>query len=193
MAETKSSFTLKLNDKAPNFKLNDTRGKSIQLVDFNTNKAIVIMFICNHCPFVKHLKKELTNLANDYIPKNVSFVAIMSNDVENYPSDSPELMAEDVKTFNYPFPYLYDSTQEVAKSYGAACTPDFFILDSEHKIKYMGQFDDSRPGNSIPVSGKDIRRALNLIIENKSLDFNQNPSLGCNIKWIPGNEPNYYG
>ena len=193
MAKTPSSFTLKHNDKAPNFRLNDTNGKSTQLNDFVGKKALVIMFICNHCPFVKHLKNELTTFANDYISKNVGFVAIMSNDVANYPSDSPELMAEDVKNFKYPFPYLYDETQEVAKSYGAACTPDFFILDSHHKVKYMGQFDDSRPGNSIPVSGKDLRKALDLIIDNKTLNFNQIPSLGCNIKWIPGNEPKYYG
>ena len=183
MAETPSSFTLKHNDKAPNFRLNDTNGKSTQLNDFVGKKALVIMFICNHCPFVKHLKKELTTLANDYISKNVGFVAIMSNDVGNYPSDSPELMAEDVKNFKYPFPYLYDETQEVAKSYGAACTPDFYVYDSNLKLVYRGQLDDSRPGNDTLSDGADIENAIECLVSGNENTKIQKPSIGCNIKW----------
>lgn len=193
MAETPSTFKLKLNQKAPDFNIIDTNGNFIKLNDFKNNKALVVMFICNHCPFVKHLKIGLTTIANDYIPQNVSFVAIMSNDVENYPSDSPKLMEEDVKNFKYPFPYLYDKTQEIAKLYGAACTPDFFVFDSNQELKYMGQFDSSRPSNSIPVTGDDIRLALDNIIIKKPLQMKQIPSLGCNIKWIPDNEPDYFG
>jgi thiol-disulfide isomerase/thioredoxin len=150
------------------------------------------MFICNHCPFVKHVNKELVKLANDYIPKGVSFIAISSNDVINHPEDSPEKMKITAKELNYPFPYLYDESQEVAHAYDAACTPDFFIYDKDLKLAYRGQLDDSRPSNArlndgvgqgIPVTGKDIRAALDLLLSNKPAPAQQKPSIGCNIKW----------
>ena len=141
------------------------------------------MFICNHCPFVKHVQTGLVKLANDYLPKGISFVAISSNDVKNYPDDSPERMKEVAKQFGYPFPYLYDESQDIARAYGAACTPDFYIFDKDLKCVYRGQMDDSRPSNDIPVTGKDIRAALDAILAGKSVSEDQKPSIGCNIKW----------
>jgi thiol-disulfide isomerase/thioredoxin len=141
------------------------------------------MFICNHCPFVKHVNDELVRLGNDYKDKGIGFVAISSNDVENYPDDSPGLMKIVAQELEYPFPYLYDETQEVAKAYDAACTPDFYVFDKNLKLVYRGQLDDSRPGNDIPVTGKDLRSALNALIDGKEVSDDQKPSLGCNIKW----------
>ncbi len=183
MSATPSTM-LDLGTKAPGFNLVDTiSGRTVNLNEIKSSKATVIMFICNHCPYVKHVNPELVNLALDYIPEGITFVAISSNDIVNYPEDSPERMKEFAKESGYPFPYLFDETQEVAKSYKAACTPDFYIFDKNMELVYRGQLDDSRPGNSIPVTGKDIRNALKNILENKPVDKNQKPSIGCNIKW----------
>jgi thiol-disulfide isomerase/thioredoxin len=151
--------------------------------DVKGGTATVVMFICNHCPFVKHVNDELVRLGNDYNDKGIGFVAISSNDVENYPDDSPGMMKIVAQEMEYPFPYLYDETQEVAKAYDAACTPDFYVFDKDLKLVYRGQLDDSRPGNDIPVTGKDLRSALNAVIDGKEVSDDQKPSLGCNIKW----------
>jgi peroxiredoxin len=183
MARTPSTM-VELGRSAPDFTLSDTvSGKKLSLENVKGEAATVIMFICNHCPFVKHINAELVKLANDYKDKGIGFVAISSNDVINHPDDSPELMAQVAKQLNYPFPYLYDETQEVAKAYNAACTPDFFIYDKYLHLVYRGQLDDSRPGNGIPVTGKDIRNALECLINNQPVPELQRPSIGCNIKW----------
>lgn len=183
MARTPSNM-LPLGTPAPDFKLPDTiSGKSLSLGELKSDKATVIMFICNHCPFVKHVDEGIVSLAKDYQTKGVSFIAISSNDVENYPQDSPELMKEEAEKVGYTFPYLYDETQEVAKAYDAACTPDFYVFDADLKCAYRGQLDDSRPGNGKPVTGKDLRAALDEILEGKPVSAPQIPSLGCNIKW----------
>lgn len=183
MADT-PSVMVELGTKAPAFTLKDVvSGEQKSLSQLKSDKATVIMFICNHCPFVNHVNKELVRLANDYIPKGISFIAISSNDVENYPQDSPDKMKEVAEEQGYPFPYLYDETQEVAKAYQAACTPDFYIFDGDLNLVYRGQLDDSRPGNSEPVNGKNIRAALDNILTGKPVDENQKPSIGCNIKW----------
>ena len=155
----------------------------MSLGQLKSDKATVIMFICNHCPFVKHVNAGLVELANDYRPKGVSFVAISSNDVENYPEDSPEKMKDYAARLGYPFPYLYDESQDVARAYKAACTPDFYVFDSEMKLVYRGQMDSSRPNKGIPVTGEDIRAALDNILAGKPVSAEQMPSLGCNIKW----------
>ena len=183
MARTPSTM-VSLGTKAPDFTLPDTiSGRDISLLEIKGQKATVIMFICNHCPFVKHVNTELVKLANDYRIKGVGFVAISSNDVTNYPDDSPELMAQLARQLKYPFPYLFDELQEVARAYDAACTPDFFVYDKHLRLVYRGQLDDSRPGNEIPVTGKDIRHALDCLINNDPVPEFQRPSIGCNIKW----------
>jgi len=183
MAATPSNM-LPLGFQAPNFRLLDTiSGNEFELKDLASEKATVIMFISNHCPFVKHVNEQMVKLANDYIPKGISFIAIGSNDVINYPEDSPEKMTEYAQKLKYPFAYLYDETQEIAKAYDAACTPDFYIFDKDKKCVYRGQLDDSRPGNGKPVTGKDIRAALDAILSNTAIDPKQMPSIGCNIKW----------
>jgi peroxiredoxin len=184
---------LPLGTTAPDFRLPDTSGKTVSLADFKTAPALLVMFICNHCPFVKHIRSGLAQLARDYQPRGVAIVGISSNDVANYPADSPAKMAEEARAAGYLFPYLYDETQEVAKAYRAACTPDFFLFDGNQRLAYRGQFDDSRPSNGIPVTGNDLRAALDAILDGKSLSANQKPSIGCNIKWKPGNEPEYFG
>lgn len=183
MALTPSTM-LPLGTAAPNFELPDTvSGKKLNLQQLKSNVATVIMFICNHCPYVKHIQRELKQFAQEYQKKNVAVIAISSNDVENYPDDSPEKMRETAEKFAYTFPYLYDESQEVAKAYQAACTPDFYLFDKNLKCVYRGQFDDSRPGNNIPVTGKDLKKALDNLIADKPIDPNQKPSMGCNIKW----------
>lgn len=178
------STMLALGTKAFPFTLPDTvTGKMMSLSDLKSDIATVIMFICNHCPYVKHVQSELVRLAKDYQPKGISFIAISSNDIEQYPEDSPEKMKEVALQLGYPFPYLYDETQEVARQYQAACTPDFYIFDRHLRLVYRGQLDDSRPGNSVPLSGKDIRRALDNLIKGQAVDPNQQPSVGCSIKW----------
>lgn len=183
MAKTPSNM-VPLGSKAPDFELLDViSGKMVTLKSSNEPKATVIMFICNHCPFVRHLNSELTKIANDYQPKGVRFIAINSNDVTSYPDDSPENMIINAQEHQYPFPYLFDETQSVARAYDAACTPDFFVYDNELELAYRGQLDDSRPGNDIPLTGSDIRDALDCILDNKPLIIQQKPSIGCNIKW----------
>ncbi len=178
------SVMIPLGSKAPGFSLPDTvSGKVISLNELSPGKATVFMFICNHCPFVKHVNKELVRLANDYLSKGVFFIAISSNDVANYPEDSPEKMKLAAKELGYPFPYLYDESQEVALAYDAACTPDFYIYDKDLKLAYRGQLDDSRPSNGLPVTGKDMRVALDLLVAGKTVPVEQRPSIGCNIKW----------
>ena len=183
MALTPSTM-IPLGMEAPDFKLTDQiDGKEKTLNELRSDKATVVMFICNHCPYVKHVQTGLVELANDYIPKGVSFIAINSNDVKNYPEDSPENMKAVGERLGYPFPYLFDETQEIAKAYDAACTPDFFVFDKDLKLVYRGQMDDSRPGNGKPVTGIDIRNALDDLLAGKEILDNQIPSIGCNIKW----------
>ena len=183
MVMTPSSM-IPLGTLAPDFELPDTVSKNIvSLAELKSDNATVIMFICNHCPYVRHVLNELVTLTNDYKTKGVSFIAINANDVKNYPEDAPEKMRELAKTLGYPFPYLFDESQRVAKAYAAACTPDFYIFDKDLKCVYRGQLDDSRPGNGIPVTGKDIREALDNILSGNPVNTNQKPSIGCNIKW----------
>ncbi|WP_303317414.1 thioredoxin family protein [Flavivirga abyssicola] len=183
MARTPSNM-LPLGTQAPDFNLFDTvSGNNLSLNQLKGRQATVIMFICNHCPFVIHVNPEMVAIANSYSKKGISFIAISSNDVLNYPQDSPENMTIHAKNENYPFPYLYDETQDIAKAYDAACTPDFYVFDADLKLTYRGQLDDSRPGNDIPITGKDLRHALDCLIENKNNTTQQKPSIGCNIKW----------
>ena len=183
MAQTPSNM-LPLGTVAPDFHLlNTTTDKFLSLENAKGEKGTLIMFICNHCPFVLHVNSELVKLAKDYSEHGIGFVAISSNDVVNYPQDSPELMKKQAAALGYSFPYLYDETQEVAKAYDATCTPDFFLFNSELKLIYRGQLDNSRPSIDNPVTGKDIRNAINAIIDGKEIDENQIPSMGCNIKW----------
>lgn len=178
------SNMLPLGTKAPDFKLWDVIGdKDLSLHELKSDIATVVMFICNHCPYVKHVQKGLVELANDYIPKGISFIAICSNDIENYPDDSPENMKAVAKRLGYPFPYLFDESQKIARAYDATCTPDFYIFDEELRCVYRGQMDDSRPGNEKPVTGRDIRDALDNILSGKPVTEEQYPSIGCNIKW----------
>lgn len=173
-----------LGASAPGFELTDTKTGGLVSLDMaKSDKATVVMFICNHCPYVQHVIQGIVNLANDYIPKGVSFVGISANDAESYPEDSPEMMKQYAERLKYPFPYLYDKTQEVAKSYDAVCTPDFFIYDSDLKLVYRGRLDGASPGNQVPVTGEDIRKALDKILSGDSPDPEQYPSMGCNIKW----------
>ncbi len=169
---------------APDFTLLDAvSGEQKDLRELQSDIATVVMFICNHCPFVKHVRTELAKLANDYRAKGVAIIAINSNDVETYPEDSPENMNIEAQTHGYSFPYLYDETQQVARAYGAECTPDFYVFDGDMACVYRGQLDDSRPGNGIEVTGKDLRAALDCVIASKSVNEDQKPSIGCNIKW----------
>lgn len=189
-----NSTMLELGTEAPDFSLQDvTNGNIYTPNNFRDKKGLLVMFICNHCPYVKLLKEALVDYANDYMPKGIAIVAISSNDVENYPDDSPEKMKEDAEKFGYPFPYLYDRTQEAAKAYKAACTPDFFLFDDDHKLVYRGQFDDARPKNEVEPTGKDLREATDKLLAGEPIPEDQTPSIGCNIKWIKGNEPDYFG
>jgi peroxiredoxin len=182
-----------LGTQTPDFNLPDPEGKTIALSDFAEAKALLVMFICNHCPFVKHIAEGLAAIGRDYQPKGVAVVAINSNDVKTHPDDSPPKMAEEAASRGYTFPYLFDETQETAKAFGAACTPDFFVYDQDRKLVYRGQLDDSRPSNDVPVTGADLRAALDAVLAGRPVAGDQNPSIGCNIKWKPGNEPDYFG
>jgi peroxiredoxin len=183
MALTESN-EFKLGTKAPDFTLvNTIDEKEYTLHQLKGSKGTVIMFICNHCPFVIHVNSELVKMANEFQEKGINFIAISSNEIENYPQDAPKFMKEVAENLNYPFPYLFDETQEVAKAYDAACTPDFYVFDSDLKAVYHGQLDDSRPGNSASLNGKDIRNTINYLLKGKAPDKNQKPSMGCGIKW----------
>jgi len=183
MAATPSNM-LPLGTVAPDFSLPDTvDGQTKNLAELKSEIATVIMFICNHCPFVIHIQKELVLLSDEYAAEDIAFVAISSNDVSKYPDDAPEKMKEVAQKAGYGFPYLYDETQEVARAYQAACTPDFYVFDGNMKCVYRGQMDDSRPGNDVPVTGQDLRNAVENILAGNAVDLLQKPSIGCNIKW----------
>lgn len=183
MARTPSNM-MPLGTKAPDFNLPDTvTGTLLTLNELSGSAGTVVMFICNHCPFVKHVNAGIVALAKEYQNKGIGFVAISSNDVENYPQDSPELMKENALQEGFTFPYLYDQSQEVATAYDAACTPDFYLFDAQLQLVYRGQLDDSRPENGIPVTAEDMRNALDAILSGKQVDSHQKPSIGCNIKW----------
>jgi peroxiredoxin len=193
MALTPSTM-LPLGTVAPAFSLPDAvSGKNVAIDDFKNAPALLVMFICNHCPFVKHVRSELAKLARDYQAQGVAIVGISSNDIQTHPDDSPAKMAEEAKAAGYTFPYLFDETQAVAKAYQAACTPDFFVFDKDRKLAYRGQLDDSRPSNGLPVTGQDLRAALDAVLAGRAISGEQRPSIGCNIKWKAGNEPSYFG
>ena len=192
MAQTASTMLLPLGATAPSFDLADPSGRRVSLGTFDGSPALLVAFICSHCPFVKHVRAGFASLAAEYQKRGVAVVAIASNDAKAYPEDGPEGMAAEAKEVGYTFPYLFDETQEVAKAYGAACTPDFFLFDRERRLFYRGQMDGSRPGNGVPVTGEDLRRALDAVLDGRPAPEVQRPSLGCNIKWKPGNEPVYF-
>jgi peroxiredoxin len=179
------STMLPLGTTAPEFRLPDPSGKMFSSADFAGAPALLVVFMCNHCPYVKHVQATFTNLAKEYQPKGVAIVGINSNDAENYPDDRPEKMAEEIRSAGYTFPYLYDESQSVAKVYRAACTPDFFLFDRDRRLVYRGQFDDSRPKNGLPVTGSDLRAALDAVLAGRALPAAQKPSVGCSIKWKP--------
>lgn len=185
------SLLLPLGTRAPEFSLANPDGEFYTLAD--RAGGHLVMFICNHCPFVKHIREELARIAIDYGPRDIDIVAINSNDAASYPGDSPARMREEAETWGYTFPYLVDSDQSVAKSYRAVCTPEFFLFDSDKKLAYHGQLDASRPTNDSVVDGADLRAALNTILSDDSVSVEQTPSIGCSIKWKPGNEPDYEG
>jgi len=189
MAATFSTMT-ELGRKAPPFTLpNVLTGQPVNLTDFEGGKALLIMFICKHCPYVLHVKPALVHLAKDYADQSLAIVSISSNDAERYPDDAPERIAELAREL--PFPLLYDETQEVAKAYRAACTPDFFLFNRQHRLVYRGQLDDSRPGNNRPLTGRDLRAAIDAVLADRPVNPDQRASVGCNIKWKAGNEPAY--
>ncbi len=189
MALTPSTM-LPLGSPAPDFRLPDTEGCTVSLDDFRSSPVLLVMFICNHCPYVKHVRQGLAELGRDYRDK-AAIVAICANDANGYPDDSPANMAREKVAAGYVFPYLYDESQDVAQAYRAACTPDFYVFDGERKLVYRGQMDDSRPGNNIPVTGKDLRAALDAVLAGQPVSEHQKASIGCNIKWKPGHEPKY--
>ena len=186
-----ASKMLALGISAPDFSLADTKGEFVSLHDFAESPVLLVIFMCNHCPFVKHILSVLVELMKEYQGKGVAVVAVNSNDIINFPDDRPEMMAKVAKKAGFTFPYLYDETQEVAKAYRAACTPDFFLFDKERKLVYRGQMDDSRPGNEIPITGLDLIKAMNAALAGRDISSDQKPSIGCNIKWKLGNEPEY--
>lgn len=192
MARTPSTM-LPLGTPAPDFRLIDTEGRPVALADFQDAPALLVAFICNHCPYVKHVQREFAELAQEYQDKGVAVVGISANDADAYPDDRPEKLAEQKALVGFTFPYLYDATQQVAKAYQAACTPDFFVFDKDRKLAYRGQMDASRPGNDIPVTGADLRAALDAVLAGRPVAAEQRPSIGCNIKWKSGNEPHYAG
>jgi len=184
---------LPLGTKAPDFELMNVDGSLVRLADFHGARALLVMFICNHCPYVKHVADQLALLAREYQAQGVAVVAINSNDASQYPQDSPEQMVHEAEQRGYSFPYLYDETQEVAQAYRAACTPDFYLFDDQQRLVYRGQLDSSRPQSDVPVTGSDLRRAIDGLLAGAPVLEVQRPSLGCNIKWRPGNEPEYFG
>ena len=191
MALTPSTM-LPLGTKVPSFALPATDGTIVRDSDFAAAPAFLVMFICNHCPYVKHIRDGLAVMARDFANQGVAVVGIMSNNAAQYPDDRPEMMKLEKQDAGWDFPYLYDESQDVAKAYHAACTPDFFLFDGAHKLVYRGQMDDSRPGNNQPVTGRDLRAAVGKVLANEAIDAAQKPSIGCNIKWKPGNEPGWF-
>ena len=189
MVKTASTM-LQLVTKAPEFSLPNIDGSIVSLADFADKKWLLVVFMCNHCPFIKHLRKELAEFGNEYLEKGLGVVGISSNDVANYPDDSPAKMVEEAAEAGYRFPYLYDESKAVAKAYKAACTPDFFLFDGDMTLVYRGQFDDSRPGNDVPVTGADLRAACDQVLAGEPVPAEQKPSIGCNIKWIDA--PEYF-
>ena len=185
-----SSTMISLGTKAPPFNLPDTDGIYVSIKDFIDSQVLLVVFMCNHCPFVKHVLKELVKIIKEYQTKGVAAVAINSNDVISYPQDSPENMARLAKDYGFSFPYLYDESQEIAKAYHAVCTPDFFLFDKKRRLVYRGQMDGSRPGNDIPVTGTDLKAAMDIVLNNSKISNNQKPSMGCSIKWKKG-QPDY--
>jgi peroxiredoxin len=188
MALTPSTMPA-LGTPAPAFSLPDTDGRTVSLSDFARHRALVVTFICNHCPYVQHIRHDLARFAKEYQAKGAAIVGISSNDVAAYPDDSPGKMAEEKRAIGYTFPYLFDATQEVARAYRAACTPDFFVYGPERRLLYRGQYDGSRPGNGVPVSGADLGAALDAVLAGRPATADQRPSMGCNIKWKPGTAP----
>ena len=178
-----------LGSEIPEFSLPDTDGEIVSLTDFDDRECLVVMFLSNHCPYVGHIKTELAELARELMAKGAAFVAIGANDADSHPQDGPEAMKVERDEVGYPFPYLHDATQEVALAFGAACTPDFFVFDADRFLVYRGQFDASRPGNDVPVTGEDLREAILATMDGRLVSSRQTPSLGCNIKWKPGNDP----
>lgn len=188
-----ASTMLPLGTKALDFQLPDVvSGETISLSTFAGKKALLVMFICRHCPFVKHIKDELAQLGKDYVNRDVGIVGISANDAINYPDDAPEQLKAMAVELGLPFPVCYDESQETANAYTAACTPDFFVFDAEQRLVYRGQLDDSRPSNGKPVTGEDLRAALDAVLAGQPVNSEQKPSIGCNIKWKPGNEPSYF-
>jgi len=193
MVETASTM-MALGTGMPSFSLTDARsGEVVDSDDVAGDRATLVMFLCNHCPYVQHVKEEIARLARDYGDRGVGIVGIVSHDAENYPQDAPDKMKEAGEAWGWDFPYLFDETQEVAKEYGAACTPDFFLFDDDGELAYRGQLDGARPGNPEPVTGEDLRAALDTVLAGEAVPEDQKPSSGCNIKWKPGNEPDYFG
>lgn len=190
MVKTLSTM-LPLGTTAPDFSLISVDGTTVSRTDL-TGQPLLVMFICNHCPFVKHVATELAALGRDYQPRGLAVVGISSNDVSRHPEDSPEQMVHEAEAQGYTFPYLFDETQEVAQAYRAACTPDFYLFDAEHRLVYRGQLDDSRPGSDVPVTGRDLRAAIDALLAGQPVPEEQTPSMGCNIKWIAGAEPEYF-
>ena len=191
MALTPSTM-LELGTQAPDFDLPDAAGNRVRLGDFADQRALVVAFICNHCPFVKHIREELAAFGREYRERDVGMVAINANDIASHPADAPERMLEEIARFGYSFPYLYDESQQTAKAYRAACTPEFYLFDAERKLVYRGRFDAATPGNKEPVTGSDLRGATDALLAGDMPDTAQHPGMGCNIKWKPGNEPDYF-
>jgi peroxiredoxin len=187
------STMLELGTPAPDFRLPDvSTGETISLTAFAQQKALLVMFICQHCPFVKHVQRELAQLGRDYADRSLGIVAISANDAVTHPGDGPQSLSKMAQELGFTFPFCYDESQETAKAYSAACTPDFFLFDGERKLVYRGQLDGSRPGNNIAVTGSDLRSAIEAVLADRPVNPDQKPSIGCNIKWKPGNEPTYY-
>ena len=192
MVQTSSTMMLPLGAQAPAFSLHDPFRRVWTLADFESAPALLVAFLSNHCPFVKHVRGGFAQLVKEYQERGVAVVGINSNDFEAYPDDSPEAMAMEIRKVGYTFPYLVDEGQQVARDYRAACTPDFFVFDRKHALVYRGQMDASRPGSGVPVSGEDLRRVLDAVLDGAPVPTEQRPSLGCNIKWKPGNAPEYF-
>lgn len=189
MALTPSTMVA-LGSKAPDFSLPEVvTGKTLSLKNFSGKKGLLVMFICQHCPYVQHIKEELARLGRDYHSKDLAIVAVSSNDAQNYPGDSPDQLKEMAIELGFTFPFCYDETQSAAKAYKAACTPDFFLYNQDRKLVYRGQLDDSRPGNGKPINGQDLRKGVDALLNNQPIDSYQKPSMGCNIKWKQGNQP----